>query len=341
VLFSKQWGMQTSWLLQAAVGGAPGSSMRYWRAVASRLLLHEVYDFERDQDLFACGYWAAVDWVGVYTDETTYVPYWNNPTVKTEPTVLVTTYLHPQRAMFMVSNQGKEDAVVNVTLQEPLNGFKYFLDSETAEEITQDGARLSLFIPHDDYRFVLASNEPFDWAAKNLFEGEDIPPQSHIDPRPTVTAMCRGLMTSIDPVTVEGGHRLTELQMQAIVDSFRTRDQEYLDAEACKKYDLGADGVQMAMINDYGRVLIVYYNDTDTPMMLSGRVRAPYAPHHYIINALSGVADWAYIDLPPRQGRIEINWGDAPDFWRLRKAGLRFGTQQSRMLEAIRGPKEQ
>jgi hypothetical protein len=55
--------------------------------------------------------------------------------------------------------------------------------------------------------------------------------------------------------------------------------------------------------------------------------------HEYIIHPVTGISEWAFIDIPSHRGLLEIWYTDSPDFW-----GKHDGPfKASDMLGNIRG----
>ena len=227
VWFSKQWGMNIDWLMQEPMAGA---SLKYWRALCSRLFLLDVTSFSRTDSADQAASWlAALDLFWLDDPSVVWHPYYRNPTVKStaRPTTLVSTYTGKGRVLLVVSNQAADDVVENVALADlapySAGGLNHFYDAETAEEIERtEGGALRMHIGGNDFRLVLGFTHPWAYAVKNALAMPDLPPQSSLDARRTVTALCQQLLNSPSVKPVDGGHRITEAWVGRIVDQMRS-----------------------------------------------------------------------------------------------------------------------
>ncbi len=136
---------------------------------------------------------------------------------------------------------------------------------------------LRLHVAGNDFRLVLGFTAPWPFAAKHAVRRPDLPAQSSLDARRTLTALCRQLLAGPKLSPVENAHRLTETWVQAIVAEFQSDPANfvYLDAKACGDVDLGDKNIQTALLYDKQRqvLLVVYFNPTATDRLLKGNAR--------------------------------------------------------------------
>ena len=340
VWFSPQWGMNIDWLMQEPNAGA---SLKYWRALCSRLFLLDLTSFARwDSADQAAGWLAALDLFWLDDPTLVWHPYFRNPTLKStvRPTTLVSSYTAKGRVLAVVSNQAADEVVESVALADlapfAAGGVSHYYDAETGKEIEQCGdcpnfrppvsldrpktglapsAALRLHLAGNDFRLVLGLSRPWPFAAKNALAMPDLPAQSSLDARRTVTALCRQLLTA--PVTpVEGGHRLTEAWVQRILAQFHAQPESfvYLDHTACAQIDLGDKSLQTALLYDKKRqvLLAVYFNPTATDRLLRGNVRSALdrrvnrTAFGYVLDPVRGTSQWNVIDVPAGSGHLEV-----------------------------------
>ena len=337
VWLSKQWGYQFSWLCQEPPRGA---TIKYWRALDSRLFLVDCTDFSRaDTADIYLRWWAALDAFWLDDPSVVWHPYYRNSALKStaQPTTLVSTYTAQGRALSVISNQGQTDTVETVAFQDP--GLKHFYDADTGEAIElQDGA-LRLFVAANDFRVVLGFTAPWKFAAP------DSPAQSTLDRRVTVTALARQLLDSPALQRVPNGHRLYEAWLGRFVDAMQadTNQFVYLDQKACASADIGAPAVRKAILFDKRTraLLAVYYNPTDTDRRLPETVRsaltarAGYEGHACILEPVEGYSQWNVLDLPARAGKVELLYPDTSDYNGSRLGPYRLGTMLGNAWRAV------
>ena len=201
VWLSQQWGMNIDWLMQEPNAGA---TLKYWRALCSRLFLLDVTSFSRLDSADQANCWlAALDLFWLDDPSIAWHPYFRNATLKStlRPTTLVSTYTARGRALLVISNQGSDDVVESVQLNGlgpfGAGGLRHFYDAETGEEIEVDGGgALLLHVPAGDYRLVPGFPRPWPFAAKNALGMPELAAQSTLDPRKTLAGLCRQLLVS-------------------------------------------------------------------------------------------------------------------------------------------------
>ena len=358
VFLSKQWGIVVDWLMQAPADAARkvGTTRRYWRALCSRLFLLDVTNFSRhDSADVATRWWKALDMFWLDDLTVRWHPYYRNATLAgvARGATLVSTYTARDRVLAVVSNQGSDATVEAVAFRglDKLCGRapRHWYDAETLEEVEAVDGTLRLFIPASDYRVVIGFAEPWEFAARNAVGAADLAPQSSVDAGATLTALCRQVLESRTVKPVDGGHRLTEAWVAKILaDLAESPDRPYFDARATAAIDLGAKGVQCAMIFDRKReaLLVAWYNGTDTHHVLGERVRDRLAAlagkksFNYVIDPVSGISQWSEIDLPPHSGRLELLYPDNQDYYHLRHGPLGVGTMMSVANRAIEARKK-
>jgi hypothetical protein len=350
VWFSEQWGMNIDWLMQEPNAGA---TLKYWRALCSRLFLLDVTSFSRTDSADQASSWlAALDLFWLDDPTAAWHPYYRNPTLKstTRPTTLVSSYTAKGRVLLVVSNQAAADVVESVALTDlapfGAGGVDHFYDAETGEEIerTPEGA-LRMQVAANDFRLVLGSTHAWRFAAKNALAMPDLLPQSSLDARRTVTALCRQLLNSPHLTPVEGGHRLTEAYVQRLVAHFRAEPENfvYLDGAACASIDLGDKNIQTALLYDKKRqvLLVAYFNPTATDVLLKGTVREGLnrrvnrTAFGYVLDPIRGTSQWNVIDVPANSGRLEVLYPDSKDYGGPRRGPFDQGTYWSNLREAI------
>jgi len=359
VWFSKQWGINVDWLMQEPQSGA---TYKYWRALCSRLLLLDVTDFSRwDTAEVALRWLHALD--AFWLDDPTIVwhPYCRNLTLKTtaRPTTLVSTYTANGRTLFVISNQGADDTVETVAFQNldqfGAGNLRYFYDGETSEEIEAANNTVKLFIPDNDYRVVLGFTEPWRFAAKNALGRPDLPTRSTADYHSTITALALQLQQGLDLKPVENGHAAAEAWIQGVIGELKEEQAKdpnavaYCDAKVCSDIDLGDKEVLVAVAHwkKKGVRLVFYYNSGSSDKVLKGIIRA--AIHKklgekafgYVLDPVAGAENWKIIDLPAKQGKIEVLYPDNGDFWGKRRGPFKLGTMKSNMLQAVLAVKQE
>jgi hypothetical protein len=356
VWFSKQWGMNIDWLMQEPNAGA---TLKYWRALCSRLFLLDVTSFSRwdSADQAAC-WLAALDLFWLDDPTLVWHPYFRNPTLKStaRPTTLVSSYTAKGRVLLVVSNQAADDVVETVALADlapfGAGGVGRYYDAETGEEIQRTGGgALRLHVAADDFRLVLGLARDWPFAAKNVLAMPDLPAQSSLDARRTVTALCRQLLVAPSVTPVEGGHRLTEARVQKIVAQLRAEPDNfvYLDRAACATIDLGDKSVETALLYDKKRqvLLAVYLNPTATDRLLKGSVREGLdrrvhrTAFGYVLDPIRGTSQWNVIDLPAGSGKLEVLYADSDDYRGVRRGPFAQGTLWTNLRQAIAARKKE
>ena len=347
---SKQWGMNLDWLMQEPAAGA---TLKYWRALCSRLFLLDVTSFARDDSANQADCWLrALDLFWLDDPTLIWHPYFRNPIVKStlRPTTLVSTYTARGRLLLVVSNQGADDVVETVALENlktfGAGGVYHFYDAETGEAIeTSRQSAVRLFIPGNDYRLVLGFTSPWPYAAQNAIGRPELPAQSSLDPRQTVNALCRQLLAGPRLTPLTNGHRTTEAWVAAMVAELRLDSVNfvYLDAKACADVDLGDRGIQKALLYDKRRqvLLTVYFNPTETDILLKGNIREALdrkvkrTAYGYVLDPIRGISQWNVIDLPAHSGKLEVLYSDAVDYGGPRRGPFACGTMSSSLRRAV------
>ena len=356
VWFSKQWGMNIDWLMQEPNAGA---TLKYWRALCSRLFLLDVTSFSRvDSADQAVSWQAALDLFWLDDPTVVWHPYYRNPTLKStlRPTTLVSSYTAKGRVLLVVSNQAADDVVESVELADltrfGAGGVDHYYDAETGEEIerTLQGA-LRLHVAGNDFRLVLGFARAWPFAVKNALAMPNLPAQSSLDARRTVTELVRQLLIAPEVKPISGGHRMTEAFVQRIVDQFRAAPENfvYLDHAACAAIDLGDKNVQTALLYDKKRqvLLIAYFNPTPTDLLLKGSVREALdrrvnrTAFGYVLDPIRGNSQWNVIDVPANSGRLEVLYPDSNDYGGPRHGPFAQGTLWSNLRQAIAARKKE
>jgi hypothetical protein len=356
VWFSKQWGMNIDWLMQEPNAGA---TLKYWRALCSRLFLLDVTSFSRwdSADQAAC-WLAALDLFWLDDPTVAWHPYFRNPTLKStlRPTTLVSSYTAKGRVLLVVSNQAAHDVVETVALADlarfGAGEVNHYYDAETGEEIERTGDRaIRLFLAADDFRLVLGQAGDWRFAANSALAVPDLPAQSSLDARRTVTALCRQLLVAPELAPVEGGHRLTEACVRKMVAQLRARREDfvYLDHAACATVDLGDKSIQTALLYDKKRqvLLAVYFNPTANDRLLKGSVREALnrrvgrTAFGYVLDPVRGTSQWNVIDLPAGSGRLEVLYSDYDDYRGPRRGPFAQGTLWTNLRQAIEARKKE
>ena len=209
---------------------------------------------------------------------------------------------------------------------------------------------LRLHVPGNDYRLVLGFTGPWPFAAKHAVRRPELPAQSSLDPRRTLTALCRQLLAGPKLSPVENGHRLTETWVQQIVAEFQSAPGNfvYLDAKACGDVDLGDKEIQTALLYDKQRqvLLVVYFNPTATDRLLKGSAREALnrkvqrTGYGYVLDPLRGTSQWNVIDLPAARGRLEVLYADAADYGGARRGPFACGTMWANLRKALEARKQ-
>jgi hypothetical protein len=356
VWFSQQWGMNIDWLMQEPTAGA---SLKYWRALCSRLFLLDITSFSRwDSADQAVSWLAALDLFWLDDPSVAWHAYFRNPTVKStlRPTTLVSTYTAKDRLLLIVSNQHAEDRVETVALAN-LERFgtgrvKHYYDAETGEEIEtagQDAVRL--FVPGNDYRLVLGFAQPWPFAAKMAVGRPDLRAQSTLDARQTVTRLCERLLAEPEVAPFKHEHSLTRTWVEQIVAELKAdaKNFVYLDAKACGDVDLGDKTIQKALLFDKKRqvLLVVYVNPTMTDRLLKGNAREALnkkvgrSGFAYVLDPVRGTSQWNVIDLPAGQGKLELFYADSKDYGGLRRGPFAQGTMWTNLRKALDARKKE
>ena len=327
---SQQWGMNIDWLMQEPNAGA---TLKYWRALCSRLFLLDVTSFSRWDSADQASCWLrALDLFWLDDPTLAWHPYFRNPIVKStlRPTTLVSAYTARGRLLLIVSNQGPDDVVESVVLEDlekyGSGGLKHYYDAESGEEIEMPREAAA---PAACPRQRLSPRARISGAMALCGQsapsgGPDLPAQSSLDPRRTLTALCRQLLAAPKLSPVENGHRLTETWVQAIVAEFQSDPANfvYLDAKACGDIDLGDKNIQTALLYDKQRqvLLVVYFNPTATDRLLKGNAREALnkkvhrTAYGYVLDPVRGTSQWNVIDLPAGSGKLEVLYADADDY---------------------------
>ena len=144
VWFSPQWGMNIDWLMQEPNAGA---TLKYWRALCSRLFLLDVTSFSRWDSADQAVCWlAALDLFWLDDPTLVWHPYFRNPTLKsTCGPRRSSPATRPGAVLVVVSNQAADEVVESVALADlapfGAGGVSHYYDAETGEEIerTRDG----------------------------------------------------------------------------------------------------------------------------------------------------------------------------------------------------------
>jgi hypothetical protein len=348
--------MNIDWLMQEPNAGA---TLKYWRALCRRLFLLDVTSFSRwdSADQAAC-WLAALDLFWLDDPTVAWHPYFRNPTLKStaRPTSLVSSYTAKGRVLLVVSNQAADDVVETVALNNlapfGAGAVNRYYDAETGEEIerTGDGA-LRLHVAADDFRLVLGREGDWPFAAKNAVAMPDLPAQSSLDARRTVTALCRQLLAAPEVRPIDGGHRLTEAWVRNMVAHFHAEPESfvYLDHAACATIDLGDKSVQTALLYNKKRqaLLAVYFNPTTHDRLLKGSVRAALdrrvdrTAFGYVLDPIRGTSQWNVIDLPAGSGRLDLIYPDSDDYRGLRCGPFAQGTLWTNLRRAIEARKKE
>jgi hypothetical protein len=356
VWFSKQWGMNIDWLMQEPNAGA---TLKYWRALCSRLFLLDVTSFSRVDSADQASCWlVALDFFWLNDPTVAWHPYFRNPTLKStaRPTTLVSSYTAKGRALFVVSNQAADDTVETVALADlapfKAGGLNHYYDADTGEEIeqTRDGA-LRLHLAGNDFRLVLGLTHAWPFAIKNALAMPDLPAQSSLDPRRTVTALCRQLLTAPNITPIDRGHRISEAFVRRLVAQFHAEPENfvYLDQAACASIDLGDKSIQKSLLYDKKRqaLLAVYFNPTATDRLLKGNVREALnrrvgrTAFGYVLDPIRGTSQWNVIDLPANSGRLELLYPDSTDYNGPRRGPFAQGTLWSNLRQALAARKKE
>lgn len=355
VMTSEQWGMELDWypFPQTEESAYPniGPVRKYWRAVYSRLLLHHVTNFSGGDDAGYASRWInALDLFWLDDPTVAWHAYYRPDAIKTRrDTTYVTTYSADGRALLMVSNQAEKsviDAVPVARASQWSNAdLRYFYDAETGEEIEFSDGQLKLFIPAEDYRVVIGFAKPWPFAAKNVLGLDKLPAQSTLDPEATLTAISRQLLTSPTLRPVPQANRLYEEWMKRVMRDLSddSANVVYLNAKACADVDFGQPGIQCSLFFDKKRnaMLVSYYNSSDKDVSLSEKVRTQLANkvgvqgHQFIIHPVTGISEWAFIDIPSHQGLLEICYPDTGDFWGAHKGPFTPGNMLANITQAI------
>jgi hypothetical protein len=173
----------------------------------------------------------------------------------------------------------------------------------------------------------------------------DLPAQSTLDPEETLTAISRQLLKSPIQQPVANGNRLYEEWMKRIMTELpaTSPDVVYLDAAACSDIDFGKPGIQCSVF--YNRkldaMLLDFYNASDADVSLSRNIRDLLAKkagkkgQGYVIHPVTGISEWAFIDIPARRGLLEICYPDSPDYGGLRKGPFKVGTMMGNINQAV------
>ena len=353
---SKQWGMNIDWLMQEPTAGA---TLKYWRGLCSRLFLLDVTSFSRDDLANQASCWlAALDLFWLDDPTLAWHPYFRNPIVKStlRSTTLVSAYTARDRLLLIVSNQDPDDVVETVVLENLEKhgggGLKHYYDAETGEEIELPRAdALRLHVAGNDFRLVLGFTAPWPFAAKHAVRRPELPAQSSLDARRTLTALCRQLLAGPKLSPVENAHRLTETWVQAIVAEFQSDPANfvYLDAKTCGDVDLGDKNIQTALLYDKRRqvLLAVYFNPTATDRLLKGNAREALNKkverpgHAYVLDPIRGTSQWNVIDLPAGSGKLELLYADGGDYGGARRGPFACGTMWSNLRKALEARKQE
>ena len=159
--------------------------------------------FGRPGGLLAGGAWTSSGWM---IPTLAWHPYFRNPIVKStlRPTTLVSAYTAKRpRAAGRLEPGGRRRRGNRVLWKTWRSigggGVKHYYDAETGEEIEtpREGA-VRLYVPGNDYRLVLGFPQPWPFAAKHAVRRPDLPAQSSLDPRRTLTALCRQLLAATE-----------------------------------------------------------------------------------------------------------------------------------------------
>lgn len=355
VMASHQWGMELDWYPFPQTEESPypniGPVRKYWREVFSRLLLHDITNFSGGDDAGYTSRWInALDLFWLDDPTVAWHPYYRADALKaSHPTTYCSAYSAKGRALLMISNQAEQPTVESVPLAEVArvggDGLKYFYDAETGEEIEVTGDALKLFIPAQDYRVVIGFPAPWPFAAKNALGEGDLPAQSTLDPEDTLTAISKQLLTSRTLQPVPNANRLYEDWMARVLKEVPvdSPDVVYLDAKDCADIPFGQPGIQCSIIYDkkHNASLISYYNASDKDVRLPDQVRteickkAGQTGHQFIIHPVTGISEWAFVDIPSGRGLLEICYPDTQDFWNAHNGPFKASNMLANMNRAI------
>lgn len=121
----------------------------------------------------------------------------------------------------------------------------------------------------------------------------------------------------------------------------------YLDKNACADIDLGDKQIEITLLYDKKRevLLAVYFNPTDTDRLLKGSARdALNKKVHrqgfaYVLDPVRGTSQWNAIDLPAGRGKLELLYADADDYSGSRRGPYACGTMWSNLRKALEARK--
>jgi len=354
VMASKQWGMELDWYPFPQTEESPypnvGPVRKYWRAVFSRLLLHDITSFSGADDADFCQRWLnALDLLWLDDPTLTWHPYYRTDAVQADhKTTYISTYTAKGRALLFISNQADSGTVETVHTADLARfgaaDLKYFYDAETGEEI-ETGDALRLFIPGQDYRAVLGLPSPWKYAAKVALGMPELPAQSALDPEDTLTAISLQLLKSPTLRPVANANRLYEEWMKRVMAelSATSPDIAYRDASACSDIDFGKQGIQCSVFyyKKLDAMLLNYYNASDADVSLSRNVRdllarkAGKQGQGYVIHPVTGISEWAFIDIPAHRGLLEVCYPDSVDYSRARNGPFQAGTMMANVNRAV------
>jgi hypothetical protein len=332
IWFSKQWGMTPTWYWSPSNKRRPVS---YWRTVAGRLFLLDVVDVTRG-DVADCfdRWWLALDTFWLDDPGVVWHPYYRNGLVKAtkRPDTLVSGYTAQGRALFVVSNQAKEDTVAEVTLN-PLDKhtglpLTHYYDAETGEKTETADTTLKMFIPALDYRLVLGFPEPWAFDARQALKRPDLPVCSTVDRRPTIAELVRQLQQGpeLEVKTFVGAHPLAEAWIRAIVEEVkRQRDSNpgeivYHSPDTFSGISGLDSEVRVAVIErrSSDRLkryrLILYLNTSGRDLLMDSAVREAIQERAgvkgdrraNVQDAIEGFSFQPVLTIPPHSGRIEL-----------------------------------
>jgi len=120
-------------------------------------------------------------------------------------------------------------------------------------------------------------------------------------------------------------------------------DIAYRDASACSDIDFGKQGIQCSVFyyKKLDAMLLNYYNASDADVSLSRNVRdllarkAGKQGQGYVIHPVTGISEWAFIDIPAHRGLLEVCYPDSVDYSRARNGPFQAGTMMANVNRAV------
>jgi hypothetical protein len=327
VFTSKQWGYALFWLNSPAGGVVPRS---YWRGFYSRLLLHDVTCFTRRPDIYV-PWQLALDAFWLDDPSVRFHAYFRDPLLSSQgagagANVLVSGYSAADRCLLVISNQGERDGVAKLRWNarpDTLANVRHFVDLETGEAIQGDSAGLTLFVPRDDYRLVLGTEQPWPWSAAADLK-TDLPVQSTLDRRATVQRMAQSFLQARTLGADRGDHAATALSLDRLVRWLDSPEQgaTYRTAQENASLTLAGRPLRAASLwNPKLKIMLVaLHNADDQPLVLDETQRVSLVeqvggPKQRYVRWLDDPALGARVngvfDLAPGEARFELlHWGE-------------------------------